>query len=91
MPVEEALLSAGSKRQTATLRVRAATVADSSHLKSAPDLAIAKEARIQRKSSATSMFSSCDISGGSIANFASRPCISVCTKSAKELIAVRHR
>jgi len=91
MPDEELLLSAGSKRQTAALRVRAATVADSSHLKSVPDRAIAKEARIQRKSSATSTFSSCDISGGSRANFLSRPCISVCTKSAKELIAVRHR
>ena len=71
--IEEALLSAGSKRQTAALRVRAATVVDSSHLKSAPDLAIAKEARIQRKSSTTSAFSSCDISVGSIANFASNP------------------
>ena len=73
MPIEEALLSAGSKRQTAALRVRAATVADSSHLKSVLDLAIAKEARIQRKSSATSTFFSCDISGESIANFTSRP------------------
>ena len=90
MPVEELLLSTGSKWQTAALSVRAATIADSLHLKSTPDLAIAKEARIQRKSSATSMFSSYDISGGSRANFPSRPCISACTKSAKELIAVRH-
>jgi hypothetical protein len=91
MPDEEPLLSAGSKQQTAALSVRTATVADSSHLMSAPDLAFAKEARIQRKSSATSTFSSCDISGGSRANFPSRPCISACTKSVKELIAVRHR
>ena len=64
MPIEELPLFAESKPQTAALSVRAATVADSSHLKSAPDLAITKEARIQRKSSDTLTVSSCDIFGG---------------------------
>ena len=81
---------AGSKPQTVALSVRAATVALNLHLKSAPELAIATQARTQRKSSDTSMFSSCDCSGGSSSNFSSKLCRSACAASEPELIVLRH-